>query len=178
VTTIQKKVIRLVNFDLDESNLVLDVGCGLRPSGDVNVDVYINKVSPDLGVIIEGSKIANPVKSSAYCLPFKDGVFDVVRSRALLEHLDKPTSALKEMLRVARRKVVFEVPHRFFRHSWGWKSQSERHKQVFSVKSVDDWIRRLGYYAVIDTEFHFVPSIMPIIRLPWMIKVTIMKGKF
>ncbi len=117
-----KQVTKIDGFDWKNRTLVLDVGCGLRPTGDVNVDVYINEVSPSLGAIIEGSKIANPVKSSAYYLPFRDEVFDVVRSRALLEHLDTPTFALKEMLRVAKRKVVFKAPHRCLRHSWGWKS--------------------------------------------------------
>jgi|2_EtaG_2_1085320.scaffolds.fasta_scaffold01643_9 ubiquinone/menaquinone biosynthesis C-methylase UbiE len=40
----------------------------------------------------------------------KDGEFDVVVASQVLEHLEQPYLALAEMLRVAKKKVLFTVP--------------------------------------------------------------------
>lgn len=45
-------------------------------------------------------------------LPFPDRSFDVVTCIEVLEHLEDPLPALKELLRVARRYVVVTVPDR------------------------------------------------------------------
>jgi ubiquinone/menaquinone biosynthesis C-methylase UbiE len=84
--------------------MILDVGCGKRPCGHVNTDLYLERLDP--------SRIRNFVKSTIYALPFPDRMFDMVVCREVLEHLDDPLSALKELIRVAKRIVIVEVPHR------------------------------------------------------------------
>lgn len=70
----------------------LDVGCGNRPTGDVNVDLYPEKnpyrKTENIQPITETKKIPNFIRSDAFHLPFKDGCFGEVVSNSVLEHVD------------------------------------------------------------------------------------------
>ena len=57
------------------------------------------------------STAAAPVCGSVLALPFGDGSFDAALCLEVLEHLDHPEDAVRELARVARRAVVFSVPH-------------------------------------------------------------------
>jgi ubiquinone/menaquinone biosynthesis C-methylase UbiE len=77
--------------------LIIDVGCGKRKLGDVNVDINKN-INPDIVADINN-------------LPFRDGVFDLAYCYHVLEHVSvKPVRAIKELKRIAKR-VEIEVPH-------------------------------------------------------------------
>ena len=153
--------------------LTLDVGCGIAPRGDVNVDLYLNEVSPDIHVYIDAKKISNPVKADAHHLPFRNKSFRIVYCRALLEHLQNPTQALKEMIRVSKRIVRFTVPHRYFRTSW-LHGQPKEHKHFFSTVETHNWIKKLGYNPTIRVEYKSFPTeTIPIFRLPWLIHVKV-----
>lgn len=47
---------------------------------------------------------------SVYELPFDDNAFDLVLCSEVLEHLDRPDLAVRELARVARRHVLMTVP--------------------------------------------------------------------
>lgn len=49
---------------------------------------------------------------SAYALSFSDRQFDVVSVVEVLEHMEKPLEALREVARVSRRHVLITVPYR------------------------------------------------------------------
>ena len=66
----------------------LDVGCGDRGKGDVNLDVVRTK---DCNII-----------GNACSLPFQDSCFNHLIAQALLEHLENPTQALREFMRVLK----------------------------------------------------------------------------
>ena len=64
------------------------------------------------------AEVATPdrVCASVLALPFAARSFDAVTSLEVLEHLDDPAAAVREMARVARRAVVVSVPFEpFFR---------------------------------------------------------------
>ena len=117
----------------------LDIGCGDKPTGNVNCDLYIG-FSPHLG---NPRKIINPkitqnfVRCDAHYLPFKSSSFHVVYSSHLLEHLKNPTKALFEMLRVSKEKVLIAVPARFA------ASRNPLHLHSFSEQSIDEWFKKL-----------------------------------
>jgi len=94
---------------------VLEIGCG---------DGHLSRVLSRRGVEVTGLDLARRrlvearrvapgvpfVRGSALALPFRDGAFDTVSAVEVVEHLEDPVSALREMGRVARRHVLFTTP--------------------------------------------------------------------
>lgn len=97
---------------------ILDVGCGegfalerIRKSG-VGKKLEGVDVSPD--AIERGREMHRALtlkQGDAYSLPYQDGAFDAVLCCEVLEHLERPDDALKELWRVAKRYCIITVPH-------------------------------------------------------------------
>jgi SAM-dependent methyltransferase len=97
---------------------VLDVGCGHRPKGQVNVDMHpeptahrsadqrFNADSP-----LNVRKIPNFVVADAFRLPFRDGAFKKVYSWHLIEHLEDPKRFLEECCRIAAEEIEVRCPN-------------------------------------------------------------------
>lgn len=162
------------------SKLRLDVGCGDSPRGNVNCDLYLEE-SPEIGRgrIIDPKKCPNFVRCDAYHLPFRDNTFEEVFSSHFIEHMDKPLKVLKEMLRVSNYRVIFIVPHRMwrgFRHIFYPRFCKEHHKNVFNIKNISQWLRKIGWTFNISVRNRPLPHrVFPIIQIPWEITVTIYK---
>ena len=75
---------------------VLDVGCGDRPTGDVNLDLFYY------------GKWKNFVVGEAHHLPFKNKVFDKVYSKHCLEHIENPLKFFEEAIRVLKNGGLLE----------------------------------------------------------------------
>jgi hypothetical protein len=95
----------------------LDVGCGTKPKGDVNVDFFRQGYNPQTGDQVGGTCMApkaipNFVIADAAHLPFRDETFEVALSWHTIEHVQKPFLMFKELCRVAKRKVIVRCPHR------------------------------------------------------------------
>ena len=75
---------------------VLDVGCGDRPKGDVNLDLFYY------------GKWKNFIIAEAHHLPFKDKVFTKVYSKHCLEHLENPLKFFQEAKRVLKENGTLE----------------------------------------------------------------------
>ncbi|MDX2169350.1 MAG: methyltransferase domain-containing protein [Deltaproteobacteria bacterium] len=94
---------------LPSAALVLDAGCGtgryaaawrrLFPQARL-VGVDVNRA------ILAGGQVdpqaLQPVNGNLESLPFRDGAFDVVMSRGVIQHTADPRQALRELLRVCR----------------------------------------------------------------------------
>lgn len=97
----------------------LDVGCGHRPRGDVNCDLYVDASfhrSPKRNVIGEPLNlklIPNFVKCDVQHLPFKDSIFQKTYCTNVIEHVRNPYLLLKELLRVTNGKVIIKCPHAY-----------------------------------------------------------------
>ena len=96
---------------------MLDVGCGTKPKGDVNVDFFHGGLNPQTGDQIQGllmspKRIKNFVVADAMHLPFKAESFNVVFSAHTIEHVPNPFLMLWEMCRVAKKKIIVRCPHR------------------------------------------------------------------
>jgi SAM-dependent methyltransferase len=89
-----------------EDRAILDVGCGMG--------MYVRafrRFSDDVhGVDVDGEKLAeagrelpNLCVSVAEALPYPDGVFDVVLSHEVIEHVTNDRQALAEAVRVLKR---------------------------------------------------------------------------
>ena len=84
---------------------VLDVGCGL---GLLKNYLDNSKVNKYIGLDVDG-KI--DVHGSVYDLPFKDEIFDTVLMSEVLEHLEHPLDALREVKRVCKSRIILTVPN-------------------------------------------------------------------
>jgi hypothetical protein len=96
---------------------VLDVGCGLHPRGDVNVDLYITSEHRrnGYGPHIDVENTPSFIQADALDMHmFKDRQFNTVRCYHLMEHLPHPKcwDLLRELWRVTDKWLVVEVPHR------------------------------------------------------------------
>ena len=91
--------------------MILDVGCGYDPKGDVNIDIGDSGHQDGRNKVIKYSPIRNFLFSDASLLPFKDNSFDVSCISFALH--DMPLSirkkVLDEMVRVTKPKGIITV---------------------------------------------------------------------
>lgn len=120
--------------------LILDVGAGLRPQGNVNVDLFQWKDYADKKAI---KKIRNPVKADAQHLPFRDKTFNIALCLHALEHIRNFRLALKEMIRVSKDRVIVHVPHRYYRSRFFNRKLLRLH--FFGTSDLRKTIQTLGY---------------------------------
>lgn len=142
-----------------EGRAILDVGCGLgmyvrafrRFSDDVHgVDVDGEKL------VQAGRELPNLCVSVAEALPYADGVFDVVLSHEVIEHVTDDRQALAEAVRVLKRpkpgegrpgaRLVIFAPNRLYpfeTHGVFWRG-SYRAGNIPLVNYMPErWRRRL-----------------------------------
>lgn len=97
---------------------VLDVGCG---EGFTLNKLYQNKVGKSLeGIdysltaVMLGKKQNKKLmlrQGDIYKLPYKEKSFDIVLCMEVLEHLEDPKKALKELKRVSKKYILLSVPN-------------------------------------------------------------------
>jgi len=105
-----------------EKTMILDVGCGDRPKGDVNLDLFEGE-SVDLQGSrgkINPSETLNFVQGTVYNLPFKNNIFNKVLCHHLLEHLKQPKKAIKELIRVSNCEIEIIVPYKWHEIIQNW----------------------------------------------------------
>ena len=114
---------------------VLDVGCGL--GDDYNLYRKMGLGFSYYGIdaceqFIEENKRIFPGVTlkvgDIRSLHFKDGAFDVVTCRSVLEHLPDPYPAIKEMGRVARDRIIIT-----------WHSPPKKIDRVYYSRRRDLW---------------------------------------
>jgi len=127
---------------MNPRKFTLDIGCGGTGDGDVNLDLYFGKTDHHSGNI-QPRNIPNFVNGDAQQLPFRDNVFKVTRCCHVLEHMEKPLRALKEMKRVSRELSLIYVPSplvydRTTTHIFSWSewTLSNLLKRVFKTAKV------------------------------------------
>jgi hypothetical protein len=130
----------------------LDVGCGGKPSGDVNVDLYIKQRD----VYGKYERKDNPIfkgdiVTDAHNLPFRERSFNEVYSSHLIEHLGSPSKFLRECERVAIRRVIVVCPSRWMKGHRG----NPFHKWTMTRK----WFAIKGYSTSISWRFYGIGPI-------------------
>lgn len=105
---------------------ILDVGCGISPFLSkirLKTRVGLDFSSETVRVCAEMFKGVAFVLGSATKLPFVDNQFDTVLAGEIIEHLDDPKALLKEMRRVAKKRIIISTPILEFddpEHIWGF----------------------------------------------------------
>jgi SAM-dependent methyltransferase len=126
---------------------VLEVGCG-----EAVVIQYLSERVP--GARFDGAELdeaaltrgrarcpgASLVQADAYQLPFRSRSYDLVLCLEVLEHLEDPGRALRELRRVSRSGCLVSVPHEpFFR-----LGNFFRGKNVFRLGNPSDHVQHWG----------------------------------
>ena len=112
----------LVNLTASKKvDSILDVGCGegftLNRLREKGIGKKLEGLEYSKAAIELGKKIYPNIKiipGSIYKLPYKDNSFDLVLCTEVLEHLDEPEIALKELIRVSKKYLVISVPNEPF----------------------------------------------------------------
>lgn len=152
--------------------MILDVGCGANPRGDVNCDLFTG-ISHHTKFEIKPKQIKNFVQCDALHLPFRRSSFDTVACYEVIEHVDrdKTFKLLSELVRVSSDKIIVTTPHR-------WTPRPSMHTQHFTRT----WFRKAWkklhctHLAFQITAYRYLPHpFLPLVRLPAHIKVVIRK---
>ncbi len=100
---------------------VLDAGCGEGFTLDHLQKEKIGKVFEGIEYDGQAVLLANVmypkikiIKGDIYKLPYKNNSFDLVICTEVLEHLENPKKAYRELLRVSRKYVLISVPNEPF----------------------------------------------------------------
>ena len=102
---------------LNECKSILDAGCG-----EGNVTNYMRNIEKD--AVIDAFDISEKVIAEAknnfsginfftgsmYDIPKEDKTYDLVMSSEVLEHMDNPETALRELMRVSKKYIFISVP--------------------------------------------------------------------
>ena len=146
---------------------VLDVGCGDRPAGNVNLDLFYY------------GKWKNFIIGEAHHLPFKNLVFTKVYSKNCLEHLENPLEFFKEAKRILKKGGVLEciyptdtmltkkTIHNLLNLRWSsafkWKSKLTGadkinyggHKWQLHDKTLHKLLQKAGFTKIIFHKIRF-----------------------
>ncbi|MBI2028478.1 MAG: methyltransferase domain-containing protein [Candidatus Levybacteria bacterium] len=100
---------------------VLDAGCGegftMNNLIKNNIGENVEGIEFSEETITIGKKLFPDLKikrGSIYSIPYPNNFFDLVVCTEVLEHLDSPQRALKEILRISTKDVVISVPNEPF----------------------------------------------------------------
>jgi len=150
------KILKSEVFQMTLMN-VLDVGCGDRPTGDVNLDLFFY------------GKWNNFIIGEAHHLPFKNEAFNKVYAKNCLEHFEDPFKFFIEVKRILRKNGVLECVyhtdtrltkktiHNLLNLQWlsafKWKRKLEGqdnisfggHKWQISKKGIVELLKKTGF---------------------------------
>ena len=120
--------------------MILDVGCGVKPKGDVNIDISYdyNKLGYSRPRI-NHKKVKNFILADGQFLPFKDAVFDKVVSYGVIAYVENPQKFLEELRRVLKNggSLYLEELHCF---SMILTLARRGHKNLFTIRKLRDML--------------------------------------
>lgn len=131
---------------LDDVRSLLDVGAGSGLSSAYYPPAVRVAACDYAAGMLAGNPVRDKLRCAADRLPFRDASFDAVSCWELLHHLDDPVAAIREMLRVARRRVLMFEPNRINPGQiWlGLTRDNERATLRFSPRHLRRLVRRAG----------------------------------
>lgn len=148
-------------------NLVLDVGCGDRPKGDVNVDLFQSE-SVDLQGLrgrVNPQHTNNFVQATIYNLPFQNNMFTIVLCHHLLEHLKYPQKAITELIRVSKQQIQIIVPYKFHEIIQNWFQPERRawarkhHIWNFTKSQLETLFDEMNLHPSIRYQYKFLSAL-------------------
>lgn len=148
---------------------ILDVGCGdgylCKRYAEAGVSPRVQGLDISTGRLRHAAMLspgARFVAGRIDRIPFRDGAFPLVSAVEVIEHIEDPVPALREIARVSSRHVLVTVPneqippealcpnclHRF---------PVDGHLHTFTLSDLTEICRKAGL-RVVRTERHHVPA--------------------
>jgi len=125
--------------------MILDVGCGWRNCH--------NLVENALHIDIQHSEFVDVICDVQH-LPFKNKSFHKSFALHVLEHVDDPILALKELIRVTQRIISVEVPHRLSLNArQDSKNMFDQHKWSFRPSWFHQVLKNYRHHLVTQPFF-------------------------
>ena len=152
----------VMKWDIRDSELVLDVGSGGWPFKRANhlADKYPDHTTHRAEALARDQRPFFEVDLQH--LPFEDRVYDFVFCSHVLEHLDNPGQAIRELMRVGRRGYI-EVPTRLSDVMFNFARLPNHHRwhglvqgQTLVLTEWNEWERRdFGnqYFDALHSEY-------------------------
>ena len=122
------------SFCRTSGGLALDIGAGYGFLKSLGLDA--------VGVDVEhGSGVS--VLASAEHLPFKEDTFDLIFAGEVIEHLNEPSSALTDWVRVLRvnGRLAMSTPNGIL---VGREGNNPQHRHVFAARDLKRSLKRRG----------------------------------
>jgi len=131
------------------SGRVLDVGCGdIDVAGHVYCHNRLKRKYKDvIGIDINPGRRRNTIRASASNIPFANQSIEYVVSFDVIEHIKDYSAVIKDMLRIANRRVIIIVPttkNRFIRPILNFLRRM--------LRGVDNFIFQGHYYEFYPSE--------------------------
>ena len=111
----QKLISQVKNLEIES---VLDVGCGegftLNKLKENKIGKAHEGIDYSKEAILLGKKTypnLHVLQGDIYDLKYKDNSFDLVICSEVLEHLENPQKALRELIRVSKKYILVSVPN-------------------------------------------------------------------
>ena len=149
---------------------ILDVGCGegftLNRLREKGIGKKLEGLEYSKDAIALGRETYPDIKisqGSIYKLPYKDNAFDLVLCTEVLEHLDKPQDALKELVRVSKKYLVISVPNEpFFMfaqlvrgRNWSRFGNDIEHINHWTMFGFPQFVKKNSKVKILARRFHF-----------------------
>jgi len=161
---------RLEQVKSKAARLILDIGCGHLPKGDVNVDRFIEATSHRSqdqrkrdDQPLDAGRIPNLICADACHLPFKNNTFETVYSSHTLEHTNG-SKMFSEAVRVSRKEITIICPNQV-----GCRGKKTLHKYPVNLT----WFHKAArHFQLIIQELKysgyqcFPHRYIPLIRIP------------
>jgi ubiquinone/menaquinone biosynthesis C-methylase UbiE len=151
---------------LEKISNVIDIGCGegfvincLDLPAITGVDISKNA----LKVAKDKNQKCNLCAGSVYDLSFKKNSFDLVIATEVLEHLEEPDSALKEIRRVSKNYCIFSVPNEPYFRTMNFLRGKNLTRFGNDLEHVQNWSSG-KFLRLIETYFDIVEVRKP---FPW-----------
>lgn len=147
---------------------VLDVGCGEGFTLELLRQKHIGERLEGIDFLQRAIDIGRELhpeltlkQGDIYQLPYPDGAFDAVICCEVLEHLEHPERAMRELQRVVKKYCIISVPNEpFFRAAnflrgknlarWG---NDREHIQHWSKRGIKNFVKKYFNIKTVKTPF-------------------------